>query len=457
MTSKTVSIRNRLLYRTGVTFLALLSLLSIGISLYARNVADYSYDRLLTSVSLSMAESVYVDGETVLIDPPYSAFSIMQLAPNDKVYYKVIDHNSKFVSGYEDLPLSESFEFSSEPQFFNANYRNEPLRLVAHSRLMTEPEVNGWVVVVLGQGVEARTELFFDLFFRSLFSILGVIVLAMLLILKVINDTLRPLRTISQSLTTHSLNNPTPLAQTSIKEVAPLVNKINDYHIRMHSDYELMKNYIADASHQIRTGLSTVQAYLDISRDGKDIDVLLERFERIRFEHLRISRLAGQILSHAMITHGRDLGSRKELNLDNEMKSLLTEFVRDNVKNNIIFGYNYQSSRILIMGDRLSIREAVRNLLDNAVRYAGDESCIDLSIFEDDKMISIVVDDSGPGVPKSKRKIVLQRFSRLSSKASGSGLGLSIAESVSRAHGGFVSLKDSPHGGLRVILKLRID
>lgn len=444
------SIRKSLLYWTGALFLGLLALLSVGVNYYTRSVADYSYDRLLSSASLSMAEAIYVDGSTVYIDLPYAVFEMMQLASDDKVYYKITDHNGEFVSGYEDLPGADDQE-PGNAYFFNTHYKGEKLRMVSQGELMTDPEVSGWINVLLGHGVVARQEMHLELFYRALVSVVGVMLFAMVIVWQVINHTLRPLQAISENLAKQSLSHSSPLSTTSIKEIAPLVERINDYHRRLRRDYDQMKNYIADASHQIRTGLSTTQAHLDLVRNTDDASVLRERLRTIKREHRRLTRLASQVLSHAMIIHRRDQASREWVDLGEELKSILTEFVRDHAQRDLSFAYRDEYQGEAIYADRISVREMMRNLIDNAIRYGPDDNRIDVTLQrQSDQCVAIVLDDAGTGIPAHLRRQALQRFSRLSSSVDGSGLGLAISDSVAKAHGGTVELGDSPYGGLRV-------
>ena len=97
-----------------------------------------------------------------------------------------------------------------------------------------------------------------------------------------------------------------------------------------------------------------------------------------------------------------------------------------------------------------------RNLGDNAAHHAAGR--VDLSLATSDGHASLVVDDDGPGIPAAERDRVFERFVRLDEGRDrgegGSGLGLAIAREVARAHGGEVSLADSPLGGLRAEVRL---
>ncbi|MFC6672781.1 sensor histidine kinase [Marinobacterium aestuariivivens] len=449
------SLRRRLLSRTALLLLVVLLVLSLGAWHYARQAADYSYDRLLSSASLSVMEGLFVRNGRVDLDLPYAALEMMQLAPDDKVFYQVQDPQGQWITGYDDLPQPEGFQPSETPFFYNARYRGEPLRFVIQSKRLTEPAVSGWVRVTLGQTLNARRELMIDILYKALVALMGLMLLALAALWFGINRALDPLSLISRTLQHRSAGDTQPLAKTPIQEVSPLVDAINSYHRRLLDNLEAMKMFIADASHQIRTAQSATQAQLDIASQSKDPATLPRRLDTIRQQHQQLTRLTNQLLAHAMVVHRSDTQSLELIDLEALLKQLLTECVRDHAHRDIEFAYHCDLQPATIPADSVSLREAVRNLLDNAVRYGPDDNHIDLHLTTaENRSLDIIVDDRGPGIPAHLRRQALQRFSRLAAGGSGSGLGLSIVQSVADAHGGALFLENSPLGGLRVRLNL---
>ena len=97
-----------------------------------------------------------------------------------------------------------------------------------------------------------------------------------------------------------------------------------------------------------------------------------------------------------------------------------------------------------------AMRRAVMNLVDNARRHAGQ---VGLSAYADGRSVHVLVDDDGPGIPPDRRESVFRAFE---TGGGGTGLGLTIARDIVRAHGGEIVLEASPLGGLRARIKLPV-
>jgi signal transduction histidine kinase len=113
---------------------------------------------------------------------------------------------------------------------------------------------------------------------------------------------------------------------------------------------------------------------------------------------------------------------------------------------------------VRVQGDADALRRMLRNVGENAVRHAS--SRVDVTLVERGEEVVLTIDDDGPGIPATERARVLQRFVRLDDARSrnegGSGLGFSIVDEVVRAHGGSMSIEQSPLGGARIVITLPV-
>jgi signal transduction histidine kinase len=114
---------------------------------------------------------------------------------------------------------------------------------------------------------------------------------------------------------------------------------------------------------------------------------------------------------------------------------------------------------VAVMADRRLVRQALVNLVDNAIKYGGEHQCIRLGVESRGPMVHLVVEDSGPGVPATERERIFEPYARLAadqvSERTGTGLGLSVVRQIIEASGGRVWMEDASRGGARVVIELR--
>jgi two-component system osmolarity sensor histidine kinase EnvZ len=197
---------------------------------------------------------------------------------------------------------------------------------------------------------------------------------------------------------------------------------------------------LASISHDLRTPLTRMKLQLamlpdnDASRELRD-DV--QQMEHMIQEYLDFVR-----------------GEGGEEALQVSLDELLADVVEDyrRLKVDVVL----QQTAAATTGIRVSaFRRMMHNLIDNALRYG--RRC-DISLIRTVNYCEIRVDDEGTGIPEEKREEVFRPFSRLDSsrnlKSAGVGLGLTIARDIVQAHGGSISLGESPKGGLRVSIRI---
>ena len=455
MTKAGYSLRQQLIVRTALLMTLVFVILSAGVWDYARRAADISFDRLLNSASLSILERVTVSNGQIDLDLPYAALSMLELAPSDKVFYEVIDHNGQHLTGHKNIPSPNDYRPHNEPEFYTANYRGEALSLVAQSKRLIAPEAHGWVTIKLGQTRLARQELADEIFYSAIATLLGILLLTLILVWLGVRRALEPLSTLSQKLKSHSATQHHNVEATPIHEIAPLVDAINSYQQQLINNLDTMKVFIADASHQIRSSLGGLQGQLDIALQTDDQHEMSARLKKIKDQLQQLTRLANQLLAHALVTHRSDTQEPQIIDINILMQSVLTEVVRDHAHTDIEFSYHADETDCKLLGDNISLREAIKNLLDNAIKYGPPNNHIDIVLTHKTAAEFIIqIDDSGPGIPAYMRRQALQRFTRLSQKTTGSGLGLAIVETVVQAHNGILTLSTNARGGLTVTIQL---
>jgi signal transduction histidine kinase len=115
-----------------------------------------------------------------------------------------------------------------------------------------------------------------------------------------------------------------------------------------------------------------------------------------------------------------------------------------------------RKSHAMVLGDKAKLQRLFSNLVDNAVKYSPPGGKVTLRLDSNSSEVSVSIRDSGPGIPDQELEAIFQRFYRGSAAAGhpGNGLGLSLARTIARAHGGDITARNAPGGGAEFIVRL---
>lgn len=458
------SLRRRLTIGMSAGFLGVLCVLSVGLWSYAVNAANRTYDLLLAGSVIAVLERVVPTPEGIAIDFPPSALEIVGLARDDRVFYRIFARDGETLTGEAGLPLPQGVARVETPAFFDAVHGGERARFVLQGKFLTVPGGPQWVYVQLGHTRLARDALQFDLFSKGMAGLVATAALGLFFVRFGINLAMAPLAGIEGEIRRREPSDMTPLAAVPPREVEGLIGAINDFMARLVTSKEHAQSFIADVAHQMRTSLAALQGQLQLAAEQADPQQRQARLARACDQAARTIRLTNQLLSHAMVTHrGIDAPVERAALLP-LIRTAVEEVLRDPATAEIDIAVacdGLAGEQAAVVGDAVALREAIRNLLDNAVRHGPRANRIEIGLspgrVDGRPALRLSVEDAGPGIPAADRDRVLERFCSLDRATGGSGLGLSIVAAVARSHGGRLTLADSPLGGLRVALDLPLE
>ena len=155
-----------------------------------------------------------------------------------------------------------------------------------------------------------------------------------------------------------------------------------------------------------------------------------------------MGRLTNQVLSHAMVIHRSEAVMFERVDLVAVARRALAEGVPLSLERSLHVDFNAPAEPVWILGDPVSLREAITNLVNNAVQHGAPMRLV-VTVGGDETRRWVEVADNRPGIPPSDWLTVRKPFERLkqSSKTIGSGLGLAIVDDVAKAHDGAVSFR----------------
>ena len=211
------------------------------------------------------------------------------------------------------------------------------------------------------------------------------------------------------------------------------------------------RRFVSDASHELRTPLTAIRGQLEVlAREPRPDRADVERVSGVAIAELdRIDRLVEDLLALARLDEGEPLRLGEVI-----LPGFLVELAAA-APTAVELGAVPAGA---LRADPERLTKAIRNLLANAERHAGDGGRVELSARAHGERLTILVDDDGPGIPPAERERVFARFHRSQGArdrdSGGAGLGLAIAASIAERHGGRIRADDSPLGGARIALDL---
>ncbi len=403
---------------------------------YGRNAADEAFDSLLTGAALQISERILViDGQPV-VDIPLSAFELLALAREDRVFYRIVGPNEETITGYDALPLpSEPKPHALEPILYDTRMFGAPVRAVALVRELTERSMTGQITIVIAHTTRARTALARQIATHAVtiiaISAIGVLLLALL----AVRIALRPLERIEREIMARDPLDLSPFPDHAPREVEALVASINRFMARLDRRVKNMQSFVADAAHQMRTPITALRAQAELAADEADPRRLKALQKRIRTRAAHVSRLADQLLSHAMVNHRADAQPHELIDLRRVAVEAEREIRAFSNTAAALITLELAEEEIWILGDSFSLREAVKNLLNNALVH-GAAPVIMVVAKKNEQSVILSVGDHGAGIAAAYVPQLGKRFARASEGGASAGLGLAIVHEVALAHGG---------------------
>jgi signal transduction histidine kinase len=313
-------------------------------------------------------------------------------------------------------------------------------------------------VIQVAQPAQIRQRLAAEAALRSVLPLLAVAPLMAAAVWWLVALAFRPLQRVASSVRTRDAESLAPLSLQGLPdEVTPLVQALNALLQRLASAFGAQRAFVADAAHELRSPLTALRLQIGALRRSPDEAARAAALNTLSAGVERAVRLVEQLLTLARSEPGTPVASRETIALAELVRQAVADTVPYADSRGIEFELDADDG-VQIDGERSALAALVRNLADNAARYAPTGTRVQVRVGLDDGAPTLWVDDAGPGIPAAERERVFDRFYRrdadgVGEAAQGSGLGLAIVRSVAARHGAKVTLGDSLLGGLRVVVR----
>lgn len=374
--------------------------------------------------------------------------SNLELSAESLIAYQVFDDQGELVMRSVMAPATAMSPL--EVGYSDRNFSGYRWRvLVIHN-----PDEQRWVMAA--QRLDVRYELAESVILEAVIPTVFSIPLAALLIWFIVGYGLRPIKLLAQAVRSREVSDLSAVRLDNVpRELTPLTLSTNDLLRRLQSSFNREKRFAADAAHELRTPISILKV---------QVHNLLEELAApsATLQELQLSIDAmGHLVEQILVLNRTAPDQYMVQFLPVDLYRLAQEVISSEYEPILIREQHFdlEGASATIRGDATALRSLISNLISNASKYSPERAQIRARIVQRGKRVSLLVEDSGPGIPGAYRERVFDRFYRLdgdrhTSGASGSGLGLAIVKHIVEMHGADIVLTSSKElGGLCVSIQ----
>jgi two-component system sensor histidine kinase TctE len=434
----------------------LLAWLVSGVLVYvlALHYANMSYDRALTDL-LRAVERMMLSDERYEDMSPQTRI-LFEVDTEDPNYYTIRSLRHGTLSSNLELPLPDPLPApGAEPRVASVTVGEHNLRIASLAVVAEDP--GDTIVISVAQTLRERRALAREILVGVLPIVLGLMLIVLVLVWFGVSRGLHLFDPLTTHLAGRRARDLSPLDQSIVPvEILPLTRTVDLLLARLRGLLDLQDRFIADAAHQLRTPLAGLRLQAERALADPRPDSVREALVHVERLSAGAGRAAGQLLALA----------RTQSNVDDDAPAIpvdLARIARDYVAEcvpralaaNVDLGYAGPKDNALVAGDAVMLREALVNLVDNALNHVGAGSSVTVEVARELRTVSVSVEDDGPGVGEEWWPRLGERFFRAPGAArEGSGLGLAIVRRIAERHHAALAFARGHEGrGFRVTLR----
>ncbi len=437
------SLRRRLLTRLwlplfGVFLLG--SFLSAGLAVHFGNVV---HDRWLLDSAMALGTQLQSGGGGPRLTLSPSAVEMFEWDSVDRIYEDVVSADGEHLFGNAVFPPLPPGSLLDVPHYYDGTIGGRPVRIVTVTVPGPPPDSKA-VTIRVAETMKKREVLVREIIMMIVPLQATILLLAGTFIWFAVTSSLATLDDTASRLRRYKPEGLVPLHEVEgvPSEVKPLIVAINQLIGKLAEAREAQQRFVANAAHQLRTPLATLQVQTeralretDRKRHGEALADVVKAVSRMRHLTQQLLTLSRSDPSSAgmLRMEGVDLAQL--------VRAELERWTDLAIERDIDLGYDGPENGVIVAGEHRLLAELLGNLVDNAIQYGGRGGKITVGITRDPVMLSI--DDDGPGIPQTEREHVFEPFYRTrDSAAGGCGLGLTIAREIAARHGARLAIVD---------------
>jgi two-component system sensor histidine kinase TctE len=427
------------------------------VSLYrsAMQSINMAYDRSLLASARSIGEQLRVEDGRLQVDLPYTALEIFDVGGTGSMAYRISGFKGEFVAGYQDLPaytgrIPQRGRYPALIDFYDDTYRGEPVRMAALYQPVASADARGMALIQVAETSDVREQLTRQILTETLWRQALLIAVVALVTWRVVTRALRPVEALRQTLHARTDRDLSRLDTPGLpSELQPIVGAVNELMERLARLMGRQRQFVRDASHQLRTPLAVLKTQAQNGLRGH-ADALATLSDMHRTVD-RAIRLSNQMLALAKVEQADVDSAPERVDLNEVAAEVCLDLAPLVVERGIEFELVSPDSPVRVRGNAWMLREVCRNLLHNAIRATPSGGSLMILIEaarapDGRAWGQLTVRDTGPGIPPAQRKFLFEPF-HTGHPTTGSGLGLAICRDVCERLGGEIALVNREQEG----------
>ncbi len=413
--------------------------------------ANAAYDRSLLGAIKAIDSNVSIEAG-LSVELPYRMLEFFELTASGQVFFRVSTDDGLVEIGNAGLPMPTQRLVPGVPQFIDAAYFGEPVRVGALSRELDPERPGRRLVIQVAESTTSRNEFSRGLLFQAIARDALTILVVMGTLTVVIGWALQPLERLRREVEGRSDDDLSPVDEAQVPaDVTPLVRAINHHVQRQRELIEGRRRFVDDASHQLRTPLATLSTQVGYALREHDPARVSEALVALKSQIDDTVRRTNQMLALARADTVE--AALAPLDLNALAERCARECWPQARAAGVDLGLEPAPGPVMVDAHAGQLREALLNLLDNSLRYVPAGGQVTVQVFADAEGACLRVVDDGPGIPADERPRAGERFFRGSNvEQPGSGLGLAIVRAILHRHHGRMDVSAgflTPEGGTR--------
>lgn len=404
--------------------------------------ADELVDASLLQAARALARQIKPTASGLFVDLPRSAQDILAADPDDRVMYMVSSPPGQLLLGDARMPSPPGLPALNEPLFYDATVP-EAMRVVSLDlHLGAAGAADSALRVQIARSSAPRDLLARRMLLDTALPLSLLIALMSMVVWAGIRKGLKPLAELQQQVEGRRADALDPVQlRAAPPEVSALAGAVNELLGQVQQSLATQRRFISDAAHQLRTPLAGLKSQTELALEANSDPALRQRLERVHESAVRGARLVSQLLvlaraePEAVAAQGW-----ATVDCDRLVHEVTTESVPRALAAGCDLGVDIVNEGLQVQGVELLLREALVNLIDNAVRYAGRGAAITVKLRRAGDDVWLDVEDNGPGLAPELRERAFERFVRGATTGEGCGLGLAIVREIAERHGGSAEL-----------------